>query len=398
MLANKSISAITIHQNDTLSLKYFAGFGAEQKMNTALNELLKQRKIESKDTLQLNIGLQLAQQATDSLKWSKKQIVGFKTEQSNYNVKYFEMLKSQNGAMLQVSKKIISLCKINIKKLNVQRQKNKTIRKANNKAVDGFLSGLKYYNTKFSANSKPEDTIKILHQIELMNDSVKIYTDEYLSQVTRFNASYDSLMQRTDNYQIITNKGNEALKKIIIARKLKIQDSDLTLESQKKNWQVQQSYTNQFLFLKGVFLTDTLLHQFKFIQQNHLKVIAIDKKILKQNKKLRRYKQENQSLIQGYLDVSNSMQTFLYRHNDFVRLCSSKCNRIKKELKNVTKISTNENKKLNAELLLAKQNKNIRSKSISLLTSAELKIINSHLADCLKRIKAVQRAKQKLYH
>ena len=95
MLANKSISAITIHQNDTLSLKYFAGFGAEQKMNTALNELLKQRKIESKDTLQLNIGLQLAQQATDSLKWSKKQIVGFKTEQSNYNVKYFEMLKSQ---------------------------------------------------------------------------------------------------------------------------------------------------------------------------------------------------------------------------------------------------------------------------------------------------------------
>ena len=140
------------------------------------------------------------------------------------------------------------------------------------------------------------------------------------------------------------------------------------------------------------------MHQFKFIQQNHLKVIAIDKKILKQNKKLRRYKQENQSLIQGYLDVSNSMQTFLYRHNDFVRLCSSKCNRIKKELKNVTKISTNENKKLNAELLLAKQNKNIRSKSISLLTSAELKIINSHLADCLKRIKAVQRAKQKLYH
>ena len=110
---------------------------------------------------------------------------------------------------------------------------------------------------------------------------------------------------------------------------------------------------------------------------------------MKQNKKLRRYKEENQSLIQGYLDVSNSMQTFLYRHNDLVRLFSTKCNHLKKELKGVAKISAKENEQLNEELLLEKSNDKMRSKNISMLTSAETKIVNAHTAHCLKQMKVL---------
>jgi hypothetical protein len=175
-----------------------------------------------------------------------------------------------------------------------------------------------------------------------------------------------------------------------------LQDSDLTIAAQKKNWQTTQSSTNQLLFLKNSFLIDTLFNQFKRIQQNHFKVIAIQKKILKQNKKLRRCKQESQSLIQGYLDVSNSMQTFLYRHNDLVRLCSSKCNHLKKELKNIVAVSQHENEQLNKEILMAKKNKSIRSKSMAAITSAESKILNQHIANCLKHLKMVESAKQKI--
>ncbi len=396
MLFQQVVQASALHKEDTLAAKYFAGFSTEQKMNDALNEVLKQKNFDAKDSAQLNVGWRLANKATDSLKWVKKQITDFKTKQNNYNTQQVEMLKSQNGAMLQVSKKIIATSNQSIKKLIAQRAKNKAIRKANNKSVDGFLSGLHYYNTKFSANSKSEDTLKVLHQIDLMNDSAKIYTTEYLAQVEQFNSTYDSLMQRTTSYQKHTDKGVDSLKKIIEKRKSNLQDSDFAIESQKKNWQLMQSNANQFLFLKGNFLIDTLMNQFNRIQQNHFKVIAIQKKILKQNKKMRRYKQENLSLIQGYLDVSNSMQTFLYRHNDLVRLYSSKCNHLKKELKSAVKISKRENEQLTKELNLAKQNKSIRSKSIATITSAELKIINTHLANCLKHNKAVQRAKQKI--
>ena len=396
-LSQSDAWAFTSHHEDTLTTKYFAGFATEQKMNNALKDVLAQKDFQFKDSIPLNIGLRLANQANDSLKFAKKQIADFKIETNNYNTKHLEILRSQNSAMLQVSKKIISAANSNIKKLNDQRKKNKAIRKANDKAVDGFLAGLKYYDTKFSANAKPEDTLNILRRLDLMNDSVKIYTDEYLSQVKEFNSTYDSLMQHTNTYQTHTLKGISTLEKIIAIRKENVQNSDFTIETQKKNWQKFQSTNNQLLFFKNNFLTDTLLHQFKRIQQNHFKVIAIQKQILKQNKKLRRYKQENQSLIQGYLDVSNSMQTFLYRHNDLVRLCSSKCNHLKKELKNIVKVSQRENEQLNDEIIIAKANKSIRSKTVAALSSAENKIITAHSINCLKQIKAVQRAKEKLY-
>jgi hypothetical protein len=278
----------------------------------------------------------------------------------------------------------------------LQKTANKQIRKANDKAVDGFLCGLHYYATKFSKNSKPEDTIGILHKIDLMNDSAKIYTNEYLQQVSFFNATYDSLMQRAKSYQSLTEKGIDETKKIISLRKENKIVNEEDLKNRKNDWQKFQSANNKLLFFKTDFLVDTLLHQFKRIQQNHFKVIAIQKKVLKQNKKLRRYKEENQSLIQGYLDVSNSMQTFLYRHNDLVRLFSSKCNHLKKELKGVAKISAKENEQLNEELLLEKLNDKMRSKNISMLTSAETKIVNAHAAHCLKQMKAAQKLKQKI--
>ena len=372
------------------------GLMNQAKMNLLISELKPAKELTIADTFQLNVISKYAANAMDSFAMMKPLITEMKNELIKNNQLKTKIVSSDNGNLLATNKKIFSAANRTKKKMKLQRKTNKMLMKTNDKNVDHFLSELKFYQTKYSKTAKSEDTLGIEEKIKSLKDSVKILTEDYLSMVKSFNDEYENDLTKLEQYDDLTRKGVADLKQAYELRLNLIDDLDYPIQTLKAKFTKRQTNADGLLVDENVFLTDTMFKMFKQIQSTHLKVVNHQKKILKLVKKMRRYKEESTSQIQIYLDAMSGMETFVYRHKDFIRKFSSKCKLLNKQFNKRNATNQLEAKHLLKEIELEKMLAKARGKMISKEISSYNKFCKTSSSTCLKQIKNNNRLKTKL--
>ncbi|MEN9522221.1 MAG: hypothetical protein RL065_598, partial [Bacteroidota bacterium] len=373
-----------------------SGLKNQGKMNLMLADLKPIKELSATDTNQLNSISKYASNAIDSFNKMKPVLTEMKMELIKNNQLKTKILASDNGAFLAINKKIFSSINRTKKKMKLQRKTNKALMKSNDKNVDHFLSELKFYQTKYSKTAKAEDTLGIEQQIKVLKDSVKMFTEDYVSMTKIFNNEYDNELSKLEQYDDLTKKGINDLKQAYELRLNMIDDLDYPIQTLKAKFTKRQTNADGLLLDDNIFLTDTLFQMFKQIQSTHIKVVSNQKKILKLVKKMRRYKEESTSQIQIYLDAMSGMETFVYRHKDFIRKFSSKCKQLNKQFTKKTNSNQLEAKHLTKEIELEKMLAKARGKMISKEISSYNKFCKTSSSACLKQIKSNNRLKIKL--
>ena len=214
--------------------------------------------------------------------------------------------------------------------------------------------------------------------------------------VKSFNDEYNNDLTKLEQYDDLTRKGVADLKQAYELRLNLIDGLDYPIQTLKAKFTKRQTNADGLLLDENVFLTDTLFKMFKQIQSAHLKVVNHQKKILKLVKKMRRYKEESTSQIQIYLDAMSGMETFVYRHKDFIRKFSSKCKLLNKQFSKRNVTNQLEAKHLLKEIELEKMLAKARGKMISKEISSYNKFCNTSSSACVKQIKNNNRLKTKL--
>jgi hypothetical protein len=372
------------------------GLMNKAKMNLLAADLKPAKELTVADTNQLNLISKYGLNAIDSFNKMKPMLTEMKTELMKNNQLKTKIITSDNGALLSTNKKIFSSFNSTKKKMKLQRKTNKTLMKTNDKNVDHFLSELKFYQTKYSKTAKAEDTLGLEEKIGLLKDSVKYLTEDYLILVKAFNNEYDNDITKLDQYNDLTLKGINDLKQAYELRLSMIDDLDYPIQTLKAKFTKRQNNADGLLLNENVFLTDTLFKMFKQIQATHVKVVNNQKKILKLVKKMRRYKEESTAQIQIYLDAMSGMETFVYRHKDFIRKFSSKCKQLNKQFSKKSAANKLEAKHLSKEIELEKMLAKARGKMISKEITTYQKFCKTSSSACVKQIKSNNRLKQNL--
>jgi hypothetical protein len=365
------------------------------KMNLLKEDLKADKELIAADTAALNEISKNAKFAADTFLLMKNKLGEMKNELMNNNKLKGKIISSENGELLSINKKIVSSINRTQKKLKTQSKANKLLMKQNDKNVDQFLSSLNFYKTTFSKNAKAEDTLGLEEKIDKLKDSVKIATDEYLKLTQSFNDLYDADITKLERYDELTKKGITDLKQAMDMRQQMVDDLDFPIQTLKTKFIKRQNMADELLLNGKIFFTDSLFKLFKQIQLQHIKVVNYQKHILKLDKKMRKYKAESTAQIQIYLDAMSGMETFVYRHKDFIRKFSSKGKLMNKQFKKRLTTNKQENKHLQSELQLEKMLNKARGRMILKQNTGYNKFCKSQASACLKQIKLDNRLKVK---
>jgi hypothetical protein len=368
----------------------------EAQMNVLKNELKSEKELTIADTFLLNEISKNAAMAADTFQLMKAQLTERKNELLKNNQLKLKIVMADNGGLMNANKKILSAAIRTQKKFKTQKSINKKLMKSNDKNVDHFLSELHFYQTKYSKTAKAEDTLGLEEKINELKDSVKISTEEYLTMAHGFNDLYDDIMKRMERYDDQTLKGITDCKTSIELREAMVDDLDYPIQTLKLKFLKRQNAADGLLLDDKIFLIDTLFKHFKQVQIQHLKVVNYQKKILKLVKKMRRYKTESMNQIQIYLNAMSELETFVYRHKDFIRKFTSKGKLINKQLKKRSVTNKKELEYLQSEIELEKMLNKARGRMISKENLGDTKYCRTKAGGCQKQIKNNIRLKIKL--